>query len=502
MLELLHQPCDCAERYAFTTPVEATRKLNPLLGVDGNVVGSLVGLEPFKETFGYNYGGENLIAANWLGAFNYANSVGAIFGALLAGHAYDTFGPKKVIAVCSTLSIGVIFVQFFADTPAQLFVGELINGIIIAFYPICASAFIGEVCPLPLRGFAASLTNLAFAVGQFVAAGILKGTNNFDSELAYKIPLATQWGLPAIMLAFIFFCPDPPYWLCRKGRYEMAARSLQRLAVSDVDVSFKLAHVKETLRLEESYKGSKPNIVDCFRGANFRRLVICVMAYDMQAFTGNNLFISYAVYFFELAGLSNSNAFSLNLGLTALGFTGTILSWPLMSHVGRRTAYIGGCAGLMVFLFLIGAVDLAPRTSSAPTWAQCAFMLCCNFTYDITLGPFCYVLLSEVSSSHLRGLTIALATVTSHIWSIVFSVSIPYAVQADEANWGGKVGFLYSGLAFLCVLYCFFFLPETQNRTFEELDVMFERRVPSRQFAGYVVDAPAEARIQLHDFTA
>ncbi|KAF2245889.1 sugar transporter [Trematosphaeria pertusa] len=469
-----------------------------LKGMDGGIVGSLIGLEPFKRDYGYEFNGTYIVAAHWVSAFNYANKLGAICGALASGFAYDKLGPRCMMAACSGMSVAFIFLQFFAHTPGQLFAGELINGCIIAFYPICASAYIGEVCPLALRGFAASMTNLAFVIGQFIASGILKGTNGIDSKYSYKVPIATQWALPAVMLSIIYFCPDPPYWLCKKGRYEAAEKSLRRLATSDVEPSLKLAHIKETLRLETTYNDKdKPTILDCFRGANFRRLIICVMAYDMQAFTGNILFIDYAVYFFELAGLDASNAFSMNLGLTAIGFVGTCLSWPLASYIGRRTAYFWGCTGLAVLLFLIGAIDLAPRSSHAPTWAQCSLMLICNLIYDITIGPFCFILLAEVSSAKLRGMTIALATVTCHIVSIVFSVVIPYALNEDQGNWRGKLGFLFAGLSFLCAVYCFFCLPETKDRTFEELDIMFERRIGSRKFKDYEINGAVEAREEL-----
>jgi MFS family permease len=161
--------------------------------------------------------------------------------------------------------------------------------------------------------------------------------------------------------------------------------------------------------------------------------------------------------------------------------------------------YLFGCCALSVTLFAIGAVDLAPRANAA-TWAQCALMLCCTFVYDLSLGPFCYVLLAEVSSARLRGFTIALATVSCYIWSVVFAVVIPYAMNEDEGNWRGKMGFLFAGTAALCAVYCFFCLPETRGRTFEELDVLFEKRVPSRQFARCRVDivdaAQGEARVE------
>lgn len=471
-----------------------------LKGMDGAIVGSLVGLEPFKRQYGRQHDGLWLIEAHWLGAFNYANLIGAVVGAVLAGFAYERLGPRVMMAACSCCSLAFIFIQFYSHTPAQLFVGELLNGSIIAFYPICASSYIGEVCPLALRGFAASMTNLAFVVGQFIASGILKGTETLDGKEAYKIPIATQWALPASMLILIFFCPDPPFWLAKRGRHADVDKSIRRLASSSVDPSLKLAHIRETLRLEEVYVKAEgtPSVLEVFQGPNLRRLIICIMAYDMQAFTGNILFTNYAVYFFEIAGLNPSDAFSMNLGLTAIGFVGTCLSWWILPYVGRRAAYIWGTVGLMILCFIIATLDFAPRSNAAAPWAQCVLIIVCNFVYDITIGPYCFVLLAEVSSARLRSLTIGMATVTCHLVSILFAAVIPYAMNEDQGNWRGKIGFLFAGLSLLCVVYCYFCMPETKGRTFEELDILFQNKVSSRKFAKYEINGALAAADELN----
>ncbi|GIJ88169.1 hypothetical protein Asppvi_007087 [Aspergillus pseudoviridinutans] len=188
------------------------------------------------RTYGYQHEGTHIIAAPWLSALNYATLLGAIIGALLSGLAYDRFGPRVMITICSGLSTGFIFVQYFSHTPAQLFVGELVNGCIIAFYPMCASAYVGEVTTLVLRGFIATMTNLTFSIGSLIASGILKGTAAMDTTWSYKIPIAAQWALPT------------------QGRDDAATVSLRRLTTApgaEVYVARKLAHIWETLRLEE-----------------------------------------------------------------------------------------------------------------------------------------------------------------------------------------------------------------------------------------------------------
>lgn len=470
-----------------------------LKGFDGALVGSIVGLDPFKRQFGYLYNDEYVVSAAWNGAFNYANSIGGVVGALLSGWVYDRFGPKVTLTACSVLSIAFIFMEFFATTPVVLFLGELFNGTVIAFYPIIASAFIGEVCPLVLRGVAGSMVNLGFVVGQLIASGELKGTNTLSSQWAYRIPYASQWVPALLILAFVVFCPNSPWWLARKGQLEDAKEALTRFTSSSskVDVTPTLANIQHTLRLEAELT-KHHNYLDCFRGPDLRRLIIAVMAYSIQPLSGQVLYVNYAVQFFQRAGLDSSDAFSMNVGLTAIGFIGTIVSWPFISKLGRRPLYIWGTLAIALLLFLIGILDVIPQARSnsdntAPIWAQCSLILVCLFTYDITIGPACFTVLTEIPSVQLRGMTIGLATVSCHIWNIIFGVSIPYAIDQDQGNWRGKVGFLFAGIAMVCSAWCWLCLPETMGRTFEELDILFEKGVDSRRFGKYVIGDQEQA---------
>ena len=40
----------------------------------------------------------------------------------------------------------------------------------------------------------------------------------------------------------------------------------------------------------------------------------------------------------------------------------------------------------------------------------------------------------------------------------------------------------------LCFIWAYLRVPETMGRTYEELDLLFDRRVPARQFKAYQVD--------------
>lgn len=92
--------------------------------------------------------------------------LGAAFGSFAAGVSYDKFGPRAILGFCSFGSIVAVLIQFLSTTPMALFIGQLINGTIVGFFPVVASAYVGEVCPVVLRGVIGSMVNLGFVTGR------------------------------------------------------------------------------------------------------------------------------------------------------------------------------------------------------------------------------------------------------------------------------------------------------------------------------------------------
>lgn len=230
------------------------------------------------------------------------------------------------------------------------------------------------------------------------------------------------------------------------------------------------------------------SFIECFKGTDLRRTIISIMVYAIQSLVANFLVIGYAVYFFELAGLQTAQAFNLGVRLLALGFVGTCLSWPLIACFGRRPIYNYGLVLLTFIVLLIGILDVLPdyTTKNSTPWAQSSMMVVYNFFYDLTIGPLCFVILCETSSAKLCGKTIAVSTAINALINIVCAVGIPYAINPDQGNMQGKLAFVFLGAAIPCVVWCFLCLPETKGRTFEELDLMFQRRVPTKVFKTYM----------------
>jgi SP family general alpha glucoside:H+ symporter-like MFS transporter len=199
--------------------------------------------------------------------------------------------------------------------------------------------------------------------------------------------------------------------------------------------------------------------------------------------------MGYSTYFFQQAGLSDSNAFSMSLGQYGIGGVGVLVAWTLIPRIGRRTLYVCGDFAMIILLVIIGGLGTISKGNVGAQWGIGAMLLIFACTYNVTVGPICYAIVAEIPSTRLRQKTVVLARNFYNLASIVGNVLTPRMLNPGAWNWGAKAGFFYAGTCFFCFLWAFFRLPEPKGRTYGELDILFEKRVPARQFASTTVSS-------------
>ena len=97
-----------------------------------------------------------------------------------------------------------------------------------------------------------------------------------------------QWVWPPFLIAGIFFAPESPWWLVRKGRMEDAKRSLLRLTSrngeTDFDADETIAMIAHTTAIEEKVStshGSRPTSTDLRETRPRQGLRISIASEDM-----------------------------------------------------------------------------------------------------------------------------------------------------------------------------------------------------------------------------
>lgn len=382
-----------------------------------------------------------------------------------------------------------IFITFFAPSIEVLFVGELLCGIPWGAFQTVTAAYAAEVSPVALRPYLTSYINLCWVMGQMIGSGVGRALVSRTDEWAYRIPFALQWIWPIPLLIGISLAPESPWWLVRKSRLEDAETSVKRLTSTKheplFDAQKAIAMMVHTNELEKSV-AEGTSYLDCFRGVDLRRTEICCMVWMIQSLCGGGL-MSYATYFYEQAGLSVTDSFDMTMAQYGLGAIGVVVAWALMPWFGRRTLYISGLAVMCVLLLVIGFVSLGDQ-DEATAWAIGSMLLLYTFVYDCTIGPLCYSLVSELSSTRLRQKSVALARNAFIACYIINNVLTPRMLNPTAWDWRGKTGFFWAGSCFLSLVWAYFRLPEPKGRTYAELDMLFEKGVSARKFASEVVD--------------
>lgn len=224
----------------------------------------------------------------------------------------------------------------------------------------------------------------------------------------------------------------------------------------------------------------------CFKGVDLRRTEITCLVWLMQQTSGSAM-IGWGTYFMKQAGLSQADAFSLGVGQSAMGFVGTVGSWFLMPHFGRRTLYLWGQIVMFVILLIIGGLGV-PAPNMGTSWGSGAMILIFTFVYDFTVGPVCYSLVAEMPSTRLRIKTVVLSRNVYNVFGIIIGIIQPQFMNPTALNWRGKTGFFWAGLNLCGIVWTYFRLPEPKGLTYAELDVLFENKVSARKFRKVEVD--------------
>jgi MFS family permease len=427
--------------------------------------------------------------------------VGQFFGGFFCSWLADRFGRRSALLCGLIVATGGIFGEVFAKTNVEFLIGKLILGIGLGFYLTVGPLYCSEISPVVLRGISTAGVNFAIVIGQLLSNAAIKGFGGRSDSWAYRGPFSLQFIFVGRLLGVRFkkekphlitdigtlvaglpFAPESPWYYVRKNRLDDARDALQSLYGPDVNVGPKLAIIVKTVD-EDMELTRTAKWVHCFQGTNLIRTMISMGVFACQHFTGIVFVLGFSTYFFELAGLSDSNAFSLGVGVTSCGVVGNLISWTVVNNFGRRKTFITGMVAMTIVLFLIGIMDVIP--TSAAKWVQASLTVLYALFYQMSIGAIAFAVLGEASSASLRAKTIGLATATQSVFGTVMNVVVPYLVNPDKANLKGKVGFIFGSLSAIATIWSFFYVPELKGRTFDEIDYLFQSKVNPRTMGSY-----------------
>lgn len=462
-------------------------------GFDLTLVSSFQAFPIFRRTYGEPAdpdGRNHQISPAWQTGLQNGALVGEILGLLLNGWMTDRFGYQRTMVISLFWMCLFVFLAFFAFNIEMLLASQVLCGIPWGIFQTLSMTYAAEIMPIALRAYLLANVNMCWLIGQVMAVGILRGFIHINSQWSYRIPFGLQWAFAVPILIGVAFAPDSPWWLVRHGRFDEAKKALLRLTSAKADSNFNvdeaISMLRHTNEVEKYLHNDSLSYADCFKGTNLRRTEIACMVWATQALCGLSL-AGWSAYYLEQAGLNVANAFNLSIGMYGFGIAGGFVSWALLPRVGRRRLYLIGLMIMLVILIVCGSVGAAV-TGPGGSWTVGSLLIVLTGVYDVTVGPVCYVLVAEVPSTRLRAKTVVLARVVYNVVSLVTNILTARMLNPTAWNWAGKSNFVYAGTNIICIVWCYFRLPETMGLSYLELDILFEKKAKTKKFREFQVN--------------
>lgn len=126
---------------------------------------------------------------------------------------------------------------------------------------------------------------------------------------------------------------------------------------------------------------------------------------------------------------------------------------------------------MAVFLFLTGASFYLPSGSTSQVAVTLTGLFLFLIAYSPGPGPVPFPYAAECWPLYVRTLGMSLNTATT--WAFNFALSISFLYLKDAIGPAGSF-FLYGGFNLVLMVLIWLFLPETKQRTLEELDGVFK----------------------------
>ncbi|KAJ5111184.1 hypothetical protein N7532_001719 [Penicillium argentinense] len=472
-------------------------------GYDSGLSGIAIAFPEFRKAYGNYYaaGDEYVIPALWQSLWNAASTIGQVFGGYAAGQFADFCGRKVLLYLAVVISLASSFALVFAPSLPILFVSKLLLGLSVGLSTVLPPLYVTENAPKNLRSTASSLTNVVIVFGQFCSSITGYGASSIQGVWSFKLAFVMTFVLPGLYLCGLPFLPESPVWYMKKGREEDARKAILKLYGSDSNIDACIETIKLELRQIENEEStaSQTNWKSIFSKEHRSRTLVAVLGLQSQNFSGGYFANTYQTYYFQLIGQADS--FQLTAISSSLQLLSNFAAVCFSDVIPRRKGLIGGGTFLMFWSVIIAGVSMAPVSNTSANIALLAFMITWSMLYTATVGCYGWAIAQETAAQATRPKTISFVLICQQLTALLLSSVFPYFINPDELNWGGKVMFLFVGAELIIMTGLYFFQPETKNRSFADIDLLYANKVSPRKFGdfvvvdGQVIEAPQQTSI-------
>jgi SP family galactose:H+ symporter-like MFS transporter len=384
--------------------------------------------------------------------------LGSLLGAAIGGVLADRLGRRKLLIITAIVfGCGAIGAAL-APVTVWLIVARLVAGTAIGIASFVAPLYISEIAPVAIRGKLVSINQVALTSGIVISYLIdyaFAGAQAWRWMFALAVVPAGAFGIGLI------FIPDSPRWLIARGHTDRAQNVLKRIRNPD-EVEGELSQIGKSVAQQ---KGSWSELLSpLLRSA----MIVGIGLAIAQQITGINTVIYYAPTILKFGGLSSApTAILASVGVGIVNVALTLVAMQLIDRVGRRPLLLVSLAGMALSLFVLGLAFSLHNLSGDLSWIAVGSLMIYVGSFAVGLGPVFWLILSEIYPLGIRGRAMSVGTIAN--WGANLLVALSFLTLTQVL---GKPAtfWLYGVVTLGAWLFAFFLVPETKDKTLEQIE--------------------------------
>ncbi|KAH7324253.1 general substrate transporter [Stachybotrys elegans] len=466
-------------------------------GFENSVLATIQAMDAYERAFG-QYDEKTERFGFTVARLAYLNSFPLItyaIGVIAAGQIGERWGRRVVFygmnCIC-TIGVGICYAARSYETAL---VGRMIINLHVGAEAWLVPMWLAEIVPAAVRGSMVGLYPFSHVFASFLAAVVTNATSKIPGDESWKIPVLIMFAFPSFALLMAWALPESPRWLLRKGRHQEAIEGL--LYINGADKNYPAEQEAQLILSMAEDAATKGKWSELFKG---RRTWGGLIAAGANQLTGQSFASSYGTVF--LKQIAVMDPFTGTLIKRSLVLGGCIFVITMVERLGRRRVALTVGSITTSVLMIMGGLGTIHEPNRSEKLGILAMTIIFPCTYIIAFGSTMTVIKAEIPHTSLRDKSNMLFWSCSNIGNFVTTFTVPYLIRSPGANLGSRVGFIYGSIAAVFLVLLFFFVPEMTGKSLEEIDEMFERRIPAWQSRNFRATGMAAAVTDLENHHA